>query len=210
MRLGRIESWRPPLWLAVAAMLLFTLAGSIAAARADDGIPVRTGIADDGTLIYTDDEPPLDESTPPDEVIDDGLSGVTEEAAPEPPPELGGSTDYAAAVAAVGGLPSCRSYTVSGKYGYIAVQTSPTGYVQWGTSMYRWLDNYGWWIADTYVNGRRTTHMSQSYPPHGSLPPSVAPPGSVFSIYMAHTFLSFSWFRISVVLVYGNLTCIVP
>jgi hypothetical protein len=197
--------------LVLAAALVFTLAVPVAAAQADDSIPVREELADDGTLIQpVDDPPPPDESTPPDEVIDDGLSGVTEEAAPEPAPELGGSTDYAAAVAAAGPLPSCRSFTVKGRLGYIAVQTSPTGYVQWGSYMYRWLDNYGWWGVTVFVNGRLVDKKSQSYPPHGSLPPSVAPPGSVFSLNMAHTFLSFSWSGIRVVLVYGNLTCIVP
>jgi hypothetical protein len=195
MRLARV--------VFLAALMLLTLAGPVAAAQADDPIPVRTDLADDGTLIQPIDDPyppppddsppPPEESTPPDVVEGDGLSGVSAEAE-----------------SFVSGLPSCRSFTVKGRYGYIAVQTSPTGYVQWGTAMYRWLDNFGWWVADTYVNGVRRTHMSQNYPPHGSLPPSVAPPGSVFAVNMAHTFLAFSWSGIRVILVYGNLTCIVP
>jgi hypothetical protein len=140
-----------------------------------------------------------------EEVVPNGISGVAEETASE------SSTAYVETAAEVGPLPSCRSHTRRGNVGYIAVQTSPVGYVQWGAFMYRWWENWGWWGVNVFVNGRRVDAKSQYYPPHGSLPPSVAPSGSVFSIYVVHIYFrwSFPWIW-RPALAYGTVTCIVP
>jgi hypothetical protein len=92
----------------------------------------------------------------------------------------------------LGGLPSCRAYETRGNVGYISLQTNPAGYLSWGSYMYIGPDNYGWWWANLYVNGALRDAKSQVYPPHGSLPPTLAPPGSVVSLGVFHIF--WRWF----------------
>lgn len=79
-------------------------------------------------------------------------------------------------------LPSCRAITYRGNAGYIAVQTAPDRTVTWGVYMYNPLRNYGHWIADVYVDGRRVDHKDQLYPPHGKVNPKHARSGSEFHI----------------------------
>jgi hypothetical protein len=121
-------------------------------------------------------------------------------------------------------LPSCRAYTRKGNAGYISVQTNPlTGYLQWGAYMWIGLHNYGLWNALVTVNGVIVDQKTQAYPPHASLPPSKAPPGSIFSTYVGH--LYFRWFvapvwipdygwrfdgRWQLAYASGSLSCIVP
>lgn len=82
-----------------------------------------------------------------------------------------------------GGGPSCASYEAVGDAGYIAVQVDPnTHYLQWGIYMYNPVLNYGHWVVDAYVGGTRVDHKDQYYPPHGSLPPSIAQSGKIFFV----------------------------
>jgi hypothetical protein len=226
MRPTRSVAARPRLWLALLGVALFALAGPVASGQAfyepSSDLPI---LVDDSGLpapsvdqIPPAEEPPPDaepppiaaEDTPVDEAISDGISGVAEDAAPEPAPEVGGSEAYATTAAAIGPLQSCRSVMHRGSVGYIAIQTSPIGYVQWGAYMYRWWENYGWWGVNVYVNGRRVDAKSQYYPPHGSLPPTVAPPGSVFSIYAVHVYFQWHWWGWGPAVAYGSVSCIVP
>jgi len=81
---------------------------------------------------------------------------------------------------------SCRATTFPGTHGTIHVQTNSAGYVSWGIYMDNPLYNYGPWSVDVFVNGRRVDGKVQSYPPHGSINPTHAPPGSVVSFSATH------------------------
>lgn len=83
-------------------------------------------------------------------------------------------------------LPSCRSITYRGKAGYIAVQTSSSGYVSWGIYLYNKADEPGPWKADVFVNGKRVDGKVQEYAPHGSVSPKHATKGGTFSITASH------------------------
>jgi hypothetical protein len=79
--------------------------------------------------------------------------------------------------------PSCRSIRYNGNAGYIGVQVDPySNYLQWGIYMYDKNEESGNWVVDVYINWKRVDAKRQNYAPHGSLPPSVAKPGSFFSI----------------------------
>jgi hypothetical protein len=77
---------------------------------------------------------------------------------------------------------SCRSIRYSGSAGYIAVRTSSIGTVAWGIYMKAAVNRIGLWFVTVYVGERQVDHKVQAYEPHGSVPASLAKPGSIFSI----------------------------
>src|SRR3982074_2905711 len=81
---------------------------------------------------------------------------------------------------------SCRRITYRGPDGYLAVQTSPSGWVAWGGGLNIKADEAGHYTIDVLVNGRRADRKNQHYPyfPHGSLPPSHAPSGATFVLHV--------------------------
>ena len=83
-------------------------------------------------------------------------------------------------------MPSCRRADVFGSSGTIHIQTSPSGTVAWGIYMHAYGANWGPWKVAVLVNGKQVDFKNQVYPPHGSVPPSRAPSGSVFSIAAVH------------------------
>jgi hypothetical protein len=88
----------------------------------------------------------------------------------------------AALRATAASIPSCRHHVFRGNAGYIAVQTSPKGYVAWGIYMYKPANRWGHWEVDVFVGNRRVDHKSQNYEPHGSVSPKDAKPGRTFHI----------------------------
>jgi hypothetical protein len=84
-------------------------------------------------------------------------------------------------------LPSCRHITYRGNAGYIAVQTSKSGYVAWGIYMYNPKLDAGPWNVNVYVGTRRVDHKEQNYAPHGSVNPKDAKKGKAFHISATHT-----------------------
>jgi hypothetical protein len=170
-----------------------------------DGYSRPPVLIDNGQVVAV-----ADERAPAQESDATGFDGVAAQVAVEPAPEYGGSAAYAQAAAA-SALPSCRSYTAYGNVGYIAVQTSPTGYLQWGAYMYNARDNSGHWAVGVFINARKVDGKSQFYAPHGSLPPSTAKPGSVFTLTIVHTYIKWTgWFGFRLAIAYGYLSCIVP
>lgn len=79
-------------------------------------------------------------------------------------------------------MPSCRSVTYPGPDGFLAVRTSPAGYVQWGGGLNIKPDEAGYYVIDVLVNGKRADRKNKHYLyfPHGSLPPSKARSGAIF------------------------------
>jgi len=82
--------------------------------------------------------------------------------------------------------PSCRAVSFPGSHGTIHVQTNADGYVASGIYMHDSQYDYGPWEVDVMVNGKRVDGKKQSYPPHGSVNPRNAPPGSVVSFRATH------------------------
>jgi hypothetical protein len=66
------------------------------------------------------------------------------------------------------------------------VLTSDSGTVSWGIYMYDTALDAGPWIVDVYVDGTRVDAKDQEYPPHGSLPPKIAPKGAYLRIGARH------------------------
>lgn len=102
---------------------------------------------------------------------------------------------------------SCTNITFHGLSGYISVQTSPTGYLQWGIYMYNAAENAGPWWVSVYLDGVLRDYKSpprQVYAPHGSFPPQIAMSGMYFNIVASHTSLTGQS--------YGNIPngCVVP
>ena len=91
-------------------------------------------------------------------------------------------------------IPSCRAYTKNGTAGWISVQVNPVlGALAWTARMhYPPADWGGCWKAWVLVNGQQRDSKSQSYPPHGSLPQSQAPSGSMVQINVWHIF--YTWY----------------
>lgn len=89
-------------------------------------------------------------------------------------------------------FPSCASYVKHGNWGYISAQTGADGSLQWGAYPNDLWNSAGYWFAAVHVNGVQRDLKQQLYPPHGSLPSSIAPPGSIITIIAGHVF--FYWF----------------
>ncbi len=94
-----------------------------------------------------------------------------------------------------GPSPWCTNETKNGNVGYISLQLSPDGGLQWGAYMYKWWENNGLWIAGVYVDGRQVDFKHQLYPPHGSVSPVDATHGGLLTILVSHTYFaaSISW-----------------
>jgi hypothetical protein len=116
-----------------------------------------------------------------DEVIDSGGMMIV--------PEGTSLEDFVTSSATLSpqATPSCRSVTFTGNGGYIAYQTSSTGTVAWGIYLYSKIEEAGPWIVSVYVNNKRVDYKIQLYAPHGSIPRSLAPKGSIVSISASHT-----------------------
>ena len=110
-----------------------------------------------------------------------------------------------ASAAAAGGLASCASHQVRGNVGYIYAQTDIGGRFHWGAAMYRPSWNWGPWVVDVRRYQHRVDFKRQMYAPHGSVPPSSAPSGSVMHVGAVHVFWWFG-FRTAV----GLLSCRMP
>ncbi len=91
-------------------------------------------------------------------------------------------------------LPSCDRIEYVGKVGTIYVQTDVNGFIQWGIYMHNPAGDAGHWWVDVYVskdsvskrNRDRVDHKEQNYPPHASVPASLATSGRVFHIETRH------------------------
>ena len=62
-------------------------------------------------------------------------------------------------------------------------------YINWGIYMYDPLFDYAYWEVGVQINGKKVDYKPQFYPPHGSLPPTMAPSGSVLTFQAEWWFL---------------------
>ncbi len=123
----------------------------------------------------------------PDEPLQEPLPGMV----PEPDwddPYVG--YDPSGIAQASGGPPaSCRAHERPGNVGSISIQTDPvTGTVAIGAYMHWWGHNYGFWHYQVHVNGAFLRQKNQAYPPHDSVSPTDAPPGSLVYVYVLHVY----------------------
>jgi hypothetical protein len=81
-----------------------------------------------------------------------------------------------------------------GNVGCIAYQTNPdSGYVQWGITTFN--GGRGFWSVTVFVNGSPVDSKPLYIKgiPHGRLPRSIAPPGSVVTIEATFVFNCYLW-----------------
>jgi hypothetical protein len=89
--------------------------------------------------------------------------------------------------------------------------------------MWHGLYNYGLWMAQVSVNGHLEDSKRQFYPPHGTLPTTKAPPGSIVNVSVQHIFMmwyvtsfytpEFGWVYTGMwrpALAGGTVRCIMP
>jgi RHS repeat-associated protein len=104
------------------------------------------------------------------------------------------------------GLPLCTNVTFPGTIGETIVQVDPlSGVLRWRINTYAASLKGDWYVIE-HANGRVTNVFDRPYPPHGSLPPSVVPHGSIFGVFGE------SWLQIGPDVIYatGDHQCVVP
>lgn len=137
----------------------------------------------------------------------------------EAPVNEGGSAAYWDTEAQNPGMPPCNLVTKLDldNTGTVIV-FSPTqagGGVQWGVVAHKWYHKMAIWSWEGQVNGVRKHNKYPSwelYEPHASLPASVAPSGSKYTLAIAHSWVTWqAYCGYDVQVKYGGTTirCIV-
>jgi hypothetical protein len=145
-------------------------------------------------------DPTADAPLPEAEEVEGvGLSLVNScmHATSSPPPIPSSATNQTEASNSNNGTPSCRNAHIRGDAGYVAFQRDPsTRAVAWGAYSYVTSEDFGWWYVEWFRNGKRAGRHAKYYPPHHTIPASIAQPGSILTVMGWHHSNTDRWYRV--------------